>query len=101
VTVGAKAKRLHPRLKIFRLVKVRMGSEMYRAHALNISCGGALLHCTAVSQMCGLIHLTIDGSERAALIAWTHRERLGIQFMSPLTDAQIDAIVAIEELPKA
>lgn len=76
-----------------------MGSEMYRAHALNISCGGALLHCTAVSQMCGFIHLVIDGSERTARIAWTHRERLGIQFMIPLTEVQVDAIVSTEAPP--
>lgn len=94
MTIATAAARRHPRFKIFARVEIAAGGETTRAHALNISPGGALVHCDDPVKTKGLVRIAISGISRSGRIAWMHGKRFGIQFMIPLDHAQLQTIVA-------
>ncbi len=88
------ASRQFPRIKIFEPAELLVGDTRRRVHVLNISSGGALLHCDMVPRQAETVQLALRGASWSARVAWTTKSRFGVQFVVPLTDIQLGHVTA-------
>lgn len=90
----AAASRRYPRSKIFKQAALSLGGVTFRAHALNVSAGGALMHCADLPVTGDLLRVVIDGAVRNARVAWRGDKRFGVQFTSPLGDEELAELLS-------
>lgn len=84
-----------PRLKLFQPTEMRdTGGETRRAHLLDLSATGALVHASDPPAAGGGVQLLLDGAFRAGEVMWADGRRFGLRFRAPLADAQVDGILS-------
>lgn len=89
-----RALRAKPRLKIFQPVELDAGAGPLRAHLLDLSTTGALVHANSAPTLGASVRLLIEGQPpRAARVMWCNGARFGIAFTTPLADAQVEAVL--------
>ena len=85
--------RASPHLKIFEPILFIADEVEARAHLLNISTTGALVHSTQPPESGSAIQLVMNGSRYQARVVWSDGARFGITFGSHLSAAVIEAIL--------
>lgn len=90
---GSAASRTAPRLKLFQPTRIEMSDTAARAHLLNLSTGGALLHAQDAPRAGSVIRVDCAGRTMTAEVRWVRDRRFGVQFSLPLTPAEVDAAV--------
>lgn len=92
--IDLRALRGKPRMKLFEPTELRTGSSATRAHLLNLSATGALVHTATPPAPGTTVHLRVGGTTRAARVVWAQGSRLGAAFRVPLPDHEVDALVS-------
>lgn len=86
--------REYARLKVFQPTEIRVGGVRVRAHVLNISATGALVHYAAPLAVGTFIQIDCGGAVKSARVIRCDDQRCGVQFIVPLTQAQL--LTAVE-----
>lgn len=85
--------RATPRFKLFQPTEMRVGPERVRVHLLDLSATGAMVHHTEPPAIGAVIQLDCAGATRLARVMRWEGKRFGVQFLAPLTEAQVAAAV--------
>ena len=85
--------RAKPRLKIFQPIELHTERGCVRAHLLNVSTTGALVHTQSAPGKGSVVKLTIAGEVRSARVVWTNGPRFGAAFVRAFLDTQIQQLV--------
>ena len=80
------------REKIFEPASLSLGTESMRVHMLDVSIGGAKLHCPAPLAIGASVVLAWAEEERVAHVAWIAGARCGLRFRIPLAADQIETL---------
>ena len=86
--------RPQPRRKIFQLGELTVGARTLRVHLLDVSEGGARLHCPAEVKAGDPAILRWQGQQWRGIIMWTSDDKCGVRFIAPLTGETIAALLA-------
>ena len=86
--------RAHVRHKIFQPALVQRGGAASRVHLLDVSRGGAQLHCHTPLEPGADVTLECADRQRPARIVWREGSRHGLQFKVPLDETQVAALIA-------
>lgn len=80
-----------PRLKLFQPTEMRgPDGATRRAHLLDLSATGALVHAADPPAVGGEVALRLSNAPRPGRVMWVDGRRFGVQFRSPLTDAEVE-----------
>jgi hypothetical protein len=82
------------RLKVFLPTEVLLDDRSVRAHVLDISTLGSLLHTGTVPEAGSVVGLDLDGCSHRARIVWVGSGRVGVVFDTELTGDQVARIIA-------
>jgi hypothetical protein len=82
-----------PRRKIFQPVDMQAAGQAVRAHLLDLSASGALVHSTTPPAPGTPLRLTIGGAVRTARVVWRDGVRFGIAFALPLDAADVARVL--------
>lgn len=92
--------RAKPRSKLFQPTELRdAAGTPRRAHLLDMSATGALVHAAEPPGPGDTVQLVLAGVARTAQVMWTEERRFGVRFRMPLTDAQVTEIVTTQADP--
>ncbi len=90
---GAAGRTRAPRYKAFQPCVIEIDGSERRAHVLNISMSGALIHVgspvppgTHLTLRCGLL-------STAGIVAWEQNLRAGIAFEGAIPDARLQGVL--------
>ena len=86
--------RAQARLKLFQPTTMRGPAGEARAHLLDLSSTGALVHAAAPPMVAARVQIGCGGEMRAGRVVWVRGNRFGVTFAVPLTPAQVAAAVA-------
>lgn len=81
------------RLKVFLPTEVVIDDAAIRAHILDISANGSLLHTGTEPESGSDVVLRLNGNALSAKIVWVGAGRLGLQFSTELSVDQIESII--------
>jgi hypothetical protein len=81
--------RLKRRHKIFKLAEITISGQIGRAHILNLSLNGALVHFSLPLRRSSLIVLQCGDQSRTAHVVWTSGRHAGVKFVSPLLTEEL------------
>lgn len=81
------------REKIFEPASLATGAKSVRVHLLDISTGGAKIHCPTPLSIGAAVVLAWAGEERVAYVAWSVGPRCGVRFRIPLTADRIETLI--------
>lgn len=85
---------LSRRVKAFEPASVDYAREVVRAHVLDISLTGALLHMESPCPTGTVLTLKCKLLTVGARVAWTKGARLGIAFLRPIAMDDLRAVVS-------
>ena len=85
--------RAKPRLKLFEPTELEAGPAPTRAHLLDLSATGALVHSASPPAPGQSVKLALDGKPRQARVMWVDDRRFGVAFRVPLSDGQVTDIL--------
>lgn len=89
--------RAKPRSKLFQPTELRdAGGVTRRAHLLDVSVTGALVHAAEPPRPGETVQLLLGGAQRNAQVMWAEERRFGVRFRLPLTDAQVAEILSAQ-----
>lgn len=91
--IGADRPRSAPRHKIFLPTQVYLSTGETRAHLINVSSSGALVHATTTPHCEETIQVALCGALIPARVRWVDGRRFGLSFLQPLGDAQIKQLI--------
>ena len=91
---GTLDQRRSRRLKVFLPTEMIIDDRPIRAHVLDISTLGSLLHTGTVPAANTVVGLDLDGRSHRATIVWVGGGRVGVVFDTELTDDQVARIIA-------
>jgi PilZ domain len=86
--------RRQPRLKVFQPIEIHVGTTPLRAHLLDLSASGALVHSTTAPATGTPLRLTLGGLVRTARVVWRDGVRFGIAFTVPLCETEVERALA-------
>ncbi len=95
--IGARQMRGAPRRKLFLPTMMRLDGEPVRVHLLDLSCSGAQVHRAAPPAVGTTIQIDCGGQLRSARVVRRQGDRFGVQFLIPLSEAQVEAAVTRRE----
>lgn len=81
------------RHKLFEPVEIIVDGQSSRAHLLNISATGALVHSATPPATGASVKLKLPGAERLALVVWGEASRFGVSFDTEITDPVLGAML--------
>lgn len=81
------------RRKMFEPVALHHDGITVRAHFLDLSCSGALVHSETPPAGGGNIVVEALGLERIGRVMWVKGKRFGIQFSQPLSEAEVESLI--------
>lgn len=87
-------RRAAPRIKIFQPAELGLRDTKLRAHLLNISTSGTLIYARTRVAHGERVHLRCGFDLGAARVIWSDGVRIGVSFESPLSQPQIDLLIA-------
>lgn len=90
---GAHHQRAKPRYKLFAPTEMTVSGKTRRAHILNISEGGALLHANETPRAHEYVYVVCGEQSRGARVAWVRGTRFGVAFTTALAPVQLDKVV--------
>lgn len=79
------------RVKLFQPTTLHGAGAPRRAHLLDLSISGALVHALEPPAVGGFVRIEVAGEARIARVAWSRGKRFGIRFAMPLTASQVVA----------
>lgn len=94
MTIAISDSRPQPRRKIFQLGELTVGGRTLRVHLLDVSEGGARLHCPAEVNVGDPVILRWQDNQWRGIIMWTSQGKCGVRFIAPLTAAALSALLA-------
>jgi len=89
-----RALRGQPRLKVFLPIEIYAGTTPLRAHLLDLSASGALVHCQDAPSPGTPVRLMVGGLVRTARVVWQDGVRFGIAFALPLREVEVERMLA-------
>ncbi len=81
--------RVEPRLKVFQVARLDGNASSLRCHVLNVSLGGALIHCPAGLNGDAQVTVKTLAFERLATVCWRDGPRFGVRFSPSLNDQEL------------
>lgn len=82
------------RHKMFEPVAVTCGGGLpVRAHFLDLSCSGALVHSETPPVANRYVSIEVMGLRMSGKVMWVRGKRFGIQFSEALPPSEVDALV--------
>lgn len=90
---GATQRRHAPRHKMFEPIALNQSGVEKRAHVLDLSTSGALVHCEAPPIEGSYVIIHALGLEASARVRWAKGKRFGIEFSQPLTPAVMETLI--------
>lgn len=93
VTAQGLRPRAATRHKLFEPVLLRQGGVAVRAHMLDLSVTGALLHAERPPVIGARVTIHAEGAGAAARVIWVRAKRFGLRFDMPLADATIGLLL--------
>ncbi len=82
------------RHKVFLPAEMTEGDRAGRAHLLNLSMTGALLHADAAPSVGAVVQLTVGATRWPVRVVWSQDKRFGVVHVTPLARAAVEALVA-------
>lgn len=82
------------RRKIFQLGELCLGDRSLRVHLLDVSEGGARLHCPTVLSVGTAVTLCWQQEHWRAVVVWAGSNKCGVRFIAPLALSSIEALTA-------
>src|SRR4051812_31766168 len=90
--------RVHPRIKIFQPAEMSQGSgQAERVHLLNISKGGAMVHCAKAPGVGEVVRLVCGAHLGLARVQWSNGRSFGVAFAQPISSEQIERLVRMQD----
>lgn len=86
-----------PRLKVFQPIQLETAAGTVRAHLLNLSRTGALIHCADAPEHGAIVRVTLGNTANRARVMWRDGKRFGVAFAGKLAPAQIDDALAAQD----
>lgn len=83
-SLDAERQRSAPRHKIFQPTQVHFAAGEVRAHLINVSQSGALVHADPTPRRGDMIRIEIQGILVSAQVRWTDGPRFGLSFIQSL-----------------
>jgi hypothetical protein len=83
-----------PRRKVFLPIEIYAGTTPLRAHLLDLSVSGALVHSVTAPAPGTPVRLMVGGMVRSARVMWQDEVRFGIAFMLPLREVEVERMLA-------
>lgn len=83
-------------MKAFTPVTLSLAAGQVRAHLLDLSETGALVHSATPVQLDVRIRLQLGTRTLAAVVVWVDGKKFGVRFAVPLLSSEVQAIVAKE-----
>lgn len=90
---GAAQRRHAPRHKMFEPVALTLRGAELRAHFLDLSSTGALVHCEVPPNAGSYVIIHALDLETSGRVKWAKGKRFGIQFSQPLTQAMMNVLI--------
>jgi hypothetical protein len=94
---GAHHLRATPRYKIFKPTEIMLRGVAARAHILNLSAGGALVFASDPPSPGEILSLRCGNHALSAQVAWKNENRVGVVFLSPLTETHVREFIAAQD----
>lgn len=82
------------RFKMFHVAEMRVLDARVKVHVVNLSSSGLMLRSDAPPSVGTVAIFDLGVAERRGRVVWCDTDRCGVQFMVPLTDAEMDALMA-------
>lgn len=82
------------RLKLFLPAQIEVDGVASRAHLLNVSLSGALVHSSQAPAPRTGLSIICAGLARAALVQWADKQRFGVTFMVALNDLELHKVLS-------
>ncbi|VXC53262.1 PilZ domain-containing protein [Sphingomonas sp. AX6] len=82
------------RFKMFHIAEMRVLDARVKVHVVNLSSSGLMLRSDAPPAVGTVAIFDLGAAERRGRVVWCDTDRCGVQFMVPLTDAELDALMA-------
>ncbi|WP_242146981.1 PilZ domain-containing protein [Sphingomonas sp. BAUL-RG-20F-R05-02] len=83
--------RVARRHNLFEPIEITVDRQSVRAHLLNVSATGALVHSAAPPALGATVKLKMLGIERSARVVWSKASRFGVAFDTELADPFLEA----------
>jgi hypothetical protein len=96
--VGADRPRSAPRHKIFEPTRLHLAEGEVRAHLINVSLSGALVHAQSAPRRGESVRIEIAGTTVAGQVRWADGPRFGLAFAQPLNPLLLGRLLG-EECP--
>lgn len=88
--------RAAPRIKLFQPAEMTRGADApVRVHLLNLSTGGALIHCDTPPPVGETVRLVCGVALGSARVQWAEGNRFGVKFARPIAPEQVDHIAGV------
>lgn len=81
------------RFKMFHLAEMRVRDARLKVHVVNLSTSGLMFRADATPRLGTVAIFDLGSAERRGRIVWRKDDRCGVQFMVPLTDAELDTLM--------
>ena len=85
-----------PRFKVFQPIPLGTAVGTVRAHLLNLSRTGALIHCADAPDRGSIVRVMLGDTANPARVMWRDGKRFGVAFAGKLAPAQIDEALAAQ-----
>ena len=85
--------RASSRHKVFEPIRLITNQQAHKAHLLNISSTGALVHSATPVQPSDAVELELDDGRHAARVVWCDGSRFGAAFDSALAERLVAALL--------
>lgn len=99
MTIESDVRRLRetPRLKLFEPTELNGPQGRVRAHLLDLSATGALVHAAQPPRPGDHVQVRIAGALRYSRVMWVDDRKFGVAFRLPLASADIDTVLAAQK----
>ncbi|MHA3841770.1 PilZ domain-containing protein [Sphingomonas aestuarii] len=82
------------RFKMFHVAEMRVLDARVKVHVVNLSTSGLMLRSDAPPSTGTTAIFDLGIAERRGRVVWCQADRCGVQFLVPLTDAELDVLTA-------
>jgi hypothetical protein len=91
---GSISDRVAKRHKVFLVTELIDTVEVQRAHVLDVSTSGALLHCEGTVRNDRPASVRLDDHMHPIAIVSINSQRIGVRFITDLTEEEVSGLIA-------